>query len=133
MSWALAILYVFVGIVLGIGAMFWCFVQGFRHEPTRLRMFRMMAMHYPDTFERAWHDENVLRPRHDSFDDDFVEENLPHDTQREFQALRMVTCKHCRLPWPQDDGILVDHPDVQKPFGNRCPGSGSSTHDLDTP
>ena len=107
-SWFVALLYFVGGIVAGGILLSWAMSVALHDPVTCLRMFRLFARRFPETFERAWHDENVLRPR---------------DTHPEFAPIVFGTCIHCKLPWVLHGDRLMQHPDINHPIGQNCKGS----------
>lgn len=113
MNWPLALVWFLAGGAATIGFYVWAFRVALDDPTMRLRMFRILAKRWPESFEQACNDESILRPR------------LPHDTIPE--TIKFGTCRHCTLPWVlHEDGRLHEHPAFDERLSDQlCPGSGT--------
>ncbi len=123
MSWFPALLWLISGLVGGSLGIVYLIAWSIYHHPIRrLEFFRVFAQRWPDEFERALHDAQIMGADEDE-DDDTLE------------PIQFGVCSHCQLPWPIDGGKLIEHPSIKSrhqttfaPTFSSCEGSNSENY-----
>jgi hypothetical protein len=108
MNWALALLWLVSGIILGIFGAVYALVLVFSSDIERRLFFKNCAEKFPEEVEAALRGNAILRPR----------DTLP-------DPIQFRTCAHCLMPWFVENGRLGRHPRFYENQHEACPGSGT--------
>ncbi len=118
MSWFVALLWLVSGLLTGAFGFAYLIVHGLRYPMRRLEVFRLLAKHFPEDYERALLHTQVVG--HGNEDEEFT-----------LEPIEFGLCEHCLFPWPIDEGKLITHPIPTKMIGTVCPGSETKDYHVE--
>lgn len=109
MNWFVALLWMLVGAAGGAFGTCYLVASALNHPVSRLGFFRRLAHVWPEEFERALLDAQLM--------------------SQSVESIEFKVCKHCEFPWPLENGKLIEHSHPMHHVG--CEGSKTKDYHHD--